>query len=192
MTLVRISAKSARLMFTECGPACIEQNGCNGNCCDAPSKPSGCMVSIHESERERIERYGVDVRGGFIIPAEGARGCPFKRQGLCILHGTPDKPFGCIASPFTLNANDTLIIRNRYKLLPCYRGPGAKAPAYLVFRSSLDAIFGWDMAQRISDELTYRVPDDDRDISVDALPHAYTMLKDNDAAKRRLKESENA
>jgi hypothetical protein len=188
MTLVRISAKSARLMFTECGPACIEQNGCNGNCCDAPSKPSGCMVSIHESERERIERYGVGVLEGFVQPVEDARGCPFKRDGLCVLHGTPDKPFGCIASPFTLNANDTLIIRNRYKLLPCYRGPGAKAPAYKVFRSSLDVIFGESASSKICGHFDMGL----EDCTMPALPHAYAMLKDNDAAKRRLKESENA
>lgn len=181
MTLVKISAKSARLLFTECGPLCIEHNGCKGNCCDAPSRPTGCMVTVHDSERARLELYGVEVRDSFIQPAEGQRGCPFKRDGLCLLHGGPDKPFGCIASPFTLNANDTLVIRNRYKMLPCYRGSGPKEPAYRAFRSSLVAIFGEDQTRMIC----WRLDTGGDDFSANTLPGAYAMLKENDAAKRK-------
>lgn len=184
MTLVKVSAKSARLPFTECGPLCIEHNGCRGNCCDAPSRPSGCMVTVHESERARLELYGVEIRGGFIQPAEDQRGCPFKRGGLCLLHGGPDKPFGCIASPFTLNANNTLVIRNRYKMLPCYRGPGPKTPAYRAFRSSLAAIFGEYRTRGI----ITRLDAGDGDLWVEARPQQFVMLKDNDAAKRAAKE----
>jgi hypothetical protein len=176
----KVSAASARLMFTECGPACIEQNGCLGKCCDAPTRPSGCMVTVHATERPRIEALGAVVEGGFIQPRAGERGCPFKVDGLCSLHATAEKPFGCVASPFTLNKSGTLIVRNRYKMLPCYRGSGAKAPAYQVFRSSLDLIFGAQEAARVCAHLE----GGGGDIYAEIPAANYAILTDNDQAKR--------
>lgn len=109
------------------------------------------MVTIHPSECGRIEARGGVVVDSFLQPKSGCRGCPFKSEGLCGLHFTPDKPFGCIASPFTLNKNDTLIVRNRYKMLPCYRGAGEKMPAYKAFFSSLSLLFGFVEAEQISE-----------------------------------------
>lgn len=176
---VKISAKSARLMFTECGPACIEQNGCGGNCCDAPSKPGGCLVTVHPSEAAHIAALGGVVENGRLVPEPGQKGCPFKHKGLCAIHKA-GKPFGCVASPFTVNKAGTLIVRNRYKLLPCYKGGGAKAEAYKVFRTSLVAIFGEDEAARI----TAHLDGGGDDLMATALPDAYRMLIDNDAAKK--------
>lgn len=151
-TFVKISAACARQLFTQCGPKCIELNGCKGNCCDAPGRPSGCLITINPREQERIEGLGGVVEEGLLQPRAGERGCPFKKDGLCSIHEI-GKPFGCTASPFTLNRAGTLIIRNRYRMLPCYRGPGEKGPAYVVFRASLDIIFGHEEAERICDHL---------------------------------------
>lgn len=139
--LIKVSAKSARLKFIECGPACISR-GCTAKCCDAPTHPDGMRVYIDPTERKLVERAGGRVINNWLQPARGCRGCPFKRPDhLCGLHGTPAKPFGCIASPFMLNPNHTLVIRNRYKLLPCYDAQCGE-PAYRVFRSSLVLILG--------------------------------------------------
>lgn len=177
---VKVSAAMARLRFTECGPACIEGNGCAGNCCNAPTRASGCMVTIHASEKAQIEALGGVVSDGLLQPRTGERGCPFKAGGLCSLHARGDKPFGCVASPFTLNRAGTLIVRNRYKMLPCYRGPGAKSFAYRVFSSSLRLIFGAEEAARIAAILD----DGGGDVAAEMPARNYTILNENDHAKR--------
>lgn len=179
---VKISVSSLRLLFTPCGPECNEANQCGGKCCDAPTRPSGCLVTIHPKEHWKIVRRGAVVKDGFIVPPEGTRGCPFKKDGLCTLHGTPDKPFGCRASPFTLNRAGTLIVRNRYKMLPCYQGKGRKVPAYVAFRSALDLLFGRDEAMRICAELD----SDPLHLYGRMDPGIYTMLMDNDLRKKAL------
>jgi hypothetical protein len=107
-------------------------------------------VAIHPSERAAIEARGGKVdAGGMLQPAEGKKLCPFKTdEHLCGLHFTEAKPFGCRASPFTINDSGTLIVRNRYKLLRCY-DDGKRQPAYQAFRASLDLIFGAEEAARI-------------------------------------------
>lgn len=182
---VKISAANARLMFTECGPACIAANGCEGKCCDAPSRPTGCMVTIHPSEQADIEALGAQVVNGFIQPKPGQRGCPFKQDGLCQLHFGPHKPFGCIASPFTLTAGGTLIVRNRYKLLPCYRGNGPKQPAYRAFYSSLVLLFG----ARDAAFLAGHFDSGGGDILGLMSAENYAKLRDNDLAKHQAKEA---
>jgi hypothetical protein len=185
---VNVSAACARLQFTQCGPACIAANGCDGNCCDAPTRESGCMVTIHPSEEAAIAKRGGRVVDGLLLPKPGARGCPFKQNGLCQLHDSGAKPFGCIASPFTLNAHGTLIVRNRYKLLPCYRGKGPKGPAYKVFATSLILLFGEHEAARLSAHL-----DAGKGDFVGVMPAAkYAMLMDNDATKRAAKDQKAA
>lgn len=180
MPIVKVSAASARLMFTECGPTCIAQNGCNGNCCDAPTRPSGCMVTVHPAEQARIENLGAMVVNGMIQPRPGTRGCPFKDGGLCLIHHSGPKPFGCRASPFTLNRNDTLIIRNRYKMLPCYRGAGSKEPAYRTFKSSLDLLFS---PAAVADLISH-LDNGGGDWRWYMQSTVYAMLVDNDLAKK--------
>lgn len=180
---VRVSAAMCRLPFTECGPLCIKHNGCSGNCCDAPSRPGGCLVTVHPSERDSVERHGGRVSSnGFLQPNAGKRGCPFKSNGLCSIHFTGDKPFGCIASPFTLNKNRTLIVRNRYKMLPCYKGRGPKAPAYRAFASSLELIFGQDVATK----LAIHLDSGGGDISLPMPSRSFRILMENDAAKHSV------
>ena len=183
MVEVKISAAMARLPFIECGPACIGQTGCQGNCCKAPSKPGGCFVTVHPDEQEKIESAGAVVINGLIQPAPGRKGCPFQRNGLCTLHGTDKKPFGCIASPFTLNKNGTLVVRQRYIVLPCGSGPGRKEPAYRTFRSSLELIFGEKETERITEKLD----SGSGDFKATMTRENYFKLIKNDAIKRQNK-----
>ncbi len=147
--LVKVSAKNARLLFNGCDPEYIAST-CHSSCCESSTSPVGIVVAIHPNERAAIAaRGGIMDTAGLLQPREGERKCPFKsEEHLCELHFTEDKPFGCRASPFTLNENGTLIVRNRYKLLKCY-DDGARQPAYKAFRASLDLLFGKPEAERI-------------------------------------------
>lgn len=103
-----------------------------------------------EEEKKHIDS-GFKVDDGKLQPDKKTGKCPHKdKNGLCGVHGTEMKPFGCIASPFTLNNNNTLIIRNRYSLRKCH---GQGLPAYVTFRSSLDLIFGKKESLRICELL---------------------------------------
>jgi hypothetical protein len=103
-------------------------------------------VSILPSEEAVfLRRTTLDAADGRLHPRAGEKGCPAQKpDGLCGLHFTDMKPFGCIASPFTLHAkSDTLIVRNRYRLLKCYQDDrdGEAPPAYIAFRESLRLLF---------------------------------------------------
>jgi hypothetical protein len=178
---VKISAAQARQRFHGCAPDYI-RDVCHGACCRSSTAPTGIMVTIHPTEEAAITARGARVDHGLLQPRDGERRCPFQTgEHLCGLHGTPDKPFGCIASPFTLNRAGTLIVRNRYRLLKCYKDDrdGPAPPAYQAFRSSLNLIFGDDEAQRITDHL-----DDGGGDLYAAMPvESYRRLRDNDAIK---------
>lgn len=145
---VKVLAKDANLEFIKCGKDCIDY-GCTAECCDGP-KGKPCKVSILVAEIEKIETYGVKVKGAYLQPRKGEKLCPFKTEDhLCELHDTDHKPFGCIAAPFTLKGEDTLVVMERYQKLPCrtYAKKHGGQPAYKVFRASLDEIFGGDEAE---------------------------------------------
>jgi len=151
---IKVSGKSAYLKFRECGPTCIA-NGCTAKCCDAPTTPLGIKVSILDDDNIHmiLDDNNVTVIDGYMQPRSGERLCPFKSdEHLCLLHDTIYKPFGCIVSPFFLNRNSTLVVRNRYKLLPCYDKTGGER-AYRVFSSSLKAIFTEDVYKHVVDRL---------------------------------------
>lgn len=158
--------------------ACSQQYAattCRGRCCEGSA---GILVAVHVSERERVERMGAEVVGGFIV-ADSRGLCPFKMDtGRCGIHGA-EQPFGCRASPFTLNSKDRLIVRNRYRLLRCYQDVGAR-PAYVSHRWSLRQIFGEAEASIIAARAAAGA-----DIISASMPaYHYEMLHDNDAAKR--------
>ena len=177
---VKISSKMARLLFNGCDPDYI-RDVCHASCCDSKTHPLGCVVTIHPSEQPEIELLGGVVRDGLLLPRSGEKRCPFKQaDNLCGIHFSGHKPLGCIASPFTLNRNDTLIVRNRYRLLKCYND-GRKQPAYIAFRASLDMLFGADEAQRICDHLDGGGGDLYATIDKDT----YRMLHDNDEIKHK-------
>ena len=174
---VTISAKSARQIFHGCDPAYIA-NVCHGSCCRSSTQESGILVTVHPSEEERVAEAGAVIENGRIQPVPGEKRCPYQGpDNLCGVHGTKSKPFGCIASPFTLNANSTLIVRNRYRMLKCYKD--GKLPAYVAFRASLDLIFGKKKAAEIAEHLD----DDGGDIVVPMPVASYLRLTENDAAK---------
>jgi hypothetical protein len=68
---------------------------------------------------------------------------------MCRLHDSPDKPTGCIISPFTINNGDTLIVRNRYRRLPCFKAEGA-IPVHRAHHQSLVTMFGETQAAYLS------------------------------------------
>lgn len=146
---VRVSAACARLLFHGCDPAYIATT-CHASCCQSSTSKTGTLITIHPSEQAALEARGATVAGGLLQPRAGERRCPFKTaEHLCGLHGGPDKPWGCIASPFALNKHGTLIVRHRYVVLKCYADGPAPVPAYVAFRASLDLIFGAEEAGRI-------------------------------------------
>lgn len=148
--VVRVSRASMRQPFHGCDAAFIAST-CHARCCRTTVHPYGvlCVVQPGDEARRIVERGGVLDADGLIVPKPGRKGCSFADgQGLCTLHGPAqvsrgfgDKPFGCSASPFTLTKRDALVVRNRYRLLPCYRAVGA-AMACRSFRGSLVVLFG--------------------------------------------------
>lgn len=148
---VKVSAAMARLSFNGCEPEYIRTT-CHAHCCESSTHPSGVFIAIRMEEELPLISRGAVIQEGMLQPDSATRKCPFKNSdtSLCMLHGTADKPLGCIASPFTLTSRDTLIVRNRYKLLKCYND-GRKLPAYRAFFSSLVRLFGEGEARRIAE-----------------------------------------
>jgi len=193
--VVAVNPRTAWQRFHGCDPAYIRDT-CHSRCCDAPSRPGGTMITIHPSERAAVEARGGLVRRNLLV-TDGC--CTFKDgRGLCSLHVTPDKPFGCIASPWTLSPGGrSLVIRNRYRLLICYAGTtrrrgGSAAgfpPAFVAFRASLDLILGAERAARLCARLEefgdaradgYRGPPCYR---VPVPRRTWLILRDNDRVK---------
>ena len=138
----KASVKSMRQLFHPCAPDFIA-NICHASCCRSSTDPTGIAVTVTgPTEAQRIEGRGgtVDRRTWRIQPVN--KRCPFQHPEthLCTIHDD-DEPFGCIASPFTITNRGTLIVRNRYRLLRCYRAPGA-IEVYRAHRRSLDIILG--------------------------------------------------
>jgi len=176
--VVRVSAAMLRQQFHECEPGYIA-SVCHGACCQSSGRAGGTLITIHPQEEAAIALRGGVVREGILQPQAGK--CPFKQgDGLCGLHGTVDKPFGCIASPFTLNTKGTLIVRNRYRCLRCYKAEPC-LPAYKTFRASLNLLFGDAEAERIVAHLEAGGGDLDTQ-----MPSGhYQILRDNDEVKKQ-------
>lgn len=177
---VKVSNKMAKLKFNGCDPEYIK-NVCKASCCQSSVSKTGTLITIHPSEEQKLkDNYKVNIENGLLQPSKGEKRCPFKsEENLCSLHYTDDKPFGCIASPFTLNKNNTLIVRNRYKLLKCYND-GNKIPAYKAFRESLNLIFGREEAERVCKELD----SSNKDVIAYISKENYEKLVTNDQIKK--------
>jgi hypothetical protein len=157
---VRVSAKMARLPFQGCSPDYIAST-CHGRCCwsTGPDGRSTAHVYAEPDQRPAIAACGGSFSPTGILQATPAGRCAFHGPtGFCGLHavtgtsGESAKPRSCFISPWMLTARGTLIIRNRYRLLGCYKAAPA-LPAYVAFRSGLDMLFGQAEAQRIHDHL---------------------------------------
>jgi DNA modification methylase/Fe-S-cluster containining protein len=164
---ITISSKMMNQMFMPCTTDFILKT-CKGRCCEGSG---GIMVTIHKSERKKFH-------SGQFLAADSRGLCPYKSDnGLCSIH--KDKPFGCLASPFTLNNNDKLIVRNRYRCLKCYRMDGNKIPAYEAHRLALVSIVGQAEYAR----LVKHLKDGGGDLVIEIKRSIYEMIKDNDDAK---------
>jgi len=130
---ITISSKWLRHRFP-CTKKYIERH-CHGRCCQGSGK---LLISLLPEEETIQRNLGCNVDEGFLL--SGEKVCPHKSNtGLCGLHWLPAKPFGCIASPFTINKNDTLIVRHRYSMFKCH---GKGRYAYKTFSASLNLLFG--------------------------------------------------
>jgi DNA modification methylase/Fe-S-cluster containining protein len=168
---VKISAKSLKQKFQPCEAEYIKKV-CHGRCCEGSD---GLMVTVHDTEVDKFSKL-TKLDGNFILDESGTGICPFKKDDLCSIH--EDKPFGCKASPFTLNKNNTLIIRNRYRMLRCYNTNEA-VPAYQAHRWSLVQIFG----EKEVDRIVAEIENGSDDVYANIDPHIMRMIKDNDASK---------
>jgi hypothetical protein len=146
---IRINIRAMQQMFHPCTTEFIA-NICHASCCRSSTDPSGIAVVVTIEEAPRLRALGavVDPRTLRLQPVN--KRCPFQhpQSHLCGLHGSADKPRGCIISPFTINPNGTLIVRNRYRLLPCFKAPGS-LPVYEAHYASLVEMFGPSEAQTI-------------------------------------------
>jgi hypothetical protein len=173
---VKISSKWARHLF-RCDADYIKSN-CYGRCCEGKD---GTLISLLPDEERRFREDGHAVEGGLLMASPETGKCPFKTEvGFCSLHGTERKPFGCVASPFTLNDNDTLILRRRYAMFKCH---GSGEPAYVVFRNSLDIIFGIELAAEICGKLV----GGSGDFVVSLPSNKYDSLKYLDGIKKSVR-----
>ena len=170
-TKIKISVRSLLQKFHPCEVGYI-QTVCHGRCCEGSG---GLMVTIHNSEVDRIKSLGGIVENVFLKDTNGGK-CQFKVDDLCSIHN--EKPFGCKASPFTLTVNNVLIVRNRYRLLRCYDKDDG-VPAYQAHRWSLEQIFGIEETRHIISEIENGVVD----IFAVIDKNKMQLLVDNDKAK---------
>jgi len=147
---VKISAKSLRDMFHPCTLGFISKV-CHAHCCETSLTEQHTLIAIAPFEQPRIESLGGVVKNG-ILQTPNKR-CTFKNdQNLCSIH-EKGQPLGCSISPFTFTKNgNTLIVRNRYRRLRCWRAKGAK-PAYKAHRRSLEILFGAEKTEEIAQHL---------------------------------------
>lgn len=150
---VRISTKWLR-QRTMCSEEFIA-TVCGGRCCQASDGTFLCSL-LPSEEVVQNEKYGLPTEDGKLLADPETKICPHKtKEGFCGIHFTGDKPFGCIASPFTVNKNGTLISRKRYVSMICARKKDSDEglPYYKAFRAGLELIFGKEEAQRLITEL---------------------------------------
>lgn len=151
-----LSAAQARQPFHGCTPDYIAST-CHASCCRSSSHPYGFIHAVPtQQEREGLEAHGATIDDeGLLQPRPGEKGCPFQdgASHLCQLHGDPAKPIGCIASPFTVSRTGRLVIRNRYRLLRCFKDGDPPLPAFQAFSSALEIILGREEAQRATRHL---------------------------------------
>ncbi len=170
---IKVSCDSLKQKFQICEVNYIK-NVCRGRCCQGTGK---IMVTVHDTEKEYYKNLGVIIVNNFIQPDKTTGLCPFKNlNGLCNIH--LNKPFGCKVSPFTLNSNGTLIIRNRYRLLKCYNTQ-LSVPAYKAHGRSLKQIFGNKITAKIIDS----VKQNDKFYYVEINFSIYKILLENDMVK---------
>jgi hypothetical protein len=170
---IKISIKWMQIKF-ECTPEFIK-NICKGRCCEGSKN---LLISLLPNEEEKINELNIKcyIKNGHLLPKNGTK-CPFKNKDeLCTLHNTELKPFGCILSPFTLNKNNTLVIRQRYLMFPCF---GKGQPVYETFRNSLVLLF-----KEKTDEIITKIKNSTEDFYVDVDNNIINNIKYLDRIKK--------
>jgi hypothetical protein len=158
---VKMSAAWARHLW-HCTREHVE-TVCHGRCCECngaseiPLFPDEVPGFVAAATATDVTGWTVETNpdgSGVMRYSLKGGGCPGKTpSGLCRWHGTPIKPWSCVASPFALSpSGETLIIRRRYALMACHARRDGE-PAYKTFRPSLDLIFGPHEAARVCDRL---------------------------------------
>ena len=143
---VKVSAAMMRQQFRPCDPEFIATT-CKAACCRSTTSPTGIAVTVTDDlEADRVRALGAQVDGLSIVAVN--KRCPFQgADNMCSIWNTA-QPWGCSVSPFTLNKNNTLIVRNRYRSLKCYRAEGSM-PAYHAHRKALEALLGVDQTDAL-------------------------------------------
>lgn len=145
-----ISAKCARSEFNGCDPDFI-RNTYHGRCCWVSTKGKGTttVVTVEEEQWDSLRKLGAVInRNGIIRTVNGK--CPFQSDetGLCTIHLSGKKPWSCCISPWFLSKCDKLIIRNRYRMMRCFKAE-PRLPAYLAFKGGLLTLFGKKESDRV-------------------------------------------
>lgn len=164
-TPIRVNIDAMRQPFHPCDPNFI-RDVCHAKCCRSTTDPTGIAVVVTTAEAVRLRRRGavVDDATGRVQPVD--RHCPFEDQEthLCTIHADGEEPLGCVISPFTVNATGALIVRNRYRLLPCFKAQGSM-PVAMAHRRSLVTLFGEEHTaliirhvQALDDHVTLTLP----------------------------------
>ena len=153
---ITISAKNARLEFQGCSPDYIK-TVCKGRCCWIATKTKEVYTTVYveEDQQAAIKSHdGTFNEHGILVTDEDGK-CHFQDRvsGFCKLrleqvNGESIKPHSCSISPWVLSKKGRLFIRNRYKLLRCYKME-PRVPAYRAFRSGLVVLFGEEEVARI-------------------------------------------
>lgn len=173
---IKISVKWLQKLFN-CTQEFIEST-CKGMCCEGGTK---ILVSVLPEEEHFHTACGV-VDGKLKATENGK--CPYKAEsGLCNVHGTPSKPFGCLVSPFTINKKGTLVVRHRYIMMKCY---GQGEPAYKTFKSSLIALFGEEETNKI----ITAIEQNQEDVTANIDDELYGKLRYLDGLKVDKKEDD--
>jgi len=181
--IVKISAKCMLSLFHCCEREYI-QTICHGACCRASSKK--VLISVSDKEALELASEKVMIKNNLIITDSKDGFCWFqnKKTFLCSLHETNRKPLGCVASPFTLNINNTLIIRHRYFCMKCHVDKTSdRKEAYKIHRESLNALFGISETQNIIEKLELLKKDFYTEMSIEIAE----TLKLNDSFRRLYK-----
>jgi hypothetical protein len=172
-TKIKISGQWLKHLFN-----CTHENiinNCHGHCCEGSNK---IVISLLPDEEKEHTLQEYIVKNGLLQPDPITKKCPHKaKSGLCTVHNTSLKPFGCTASPFTLNKSNTPIIRYRYSRMKCH---GIGLPAYITFKRSLDLILGIENTQTVSNHLS----NSNNDIFINISTNIFSKLKYLDSLKQ--------
>lgn len=131
-------------------------NNCHGRCCWGYGFRDGCfnnkdvfMVLLPQEKEKLLKLFPINENIKYTV--KDNKNCFFQDEsGLCKLHGTEEKPSGCLFTPFAINKNNTLIIHRRGICFKCFN---QGEPAYIIFKDGLTKLFGEQQYKFIKQQL---------------------------------------